>query len=404
MKKITLVLLVVLAATFAFVGCKTIKTKDSSNNQTSASNQTVASDSQTESDQSTPDSTTQPEPQMFTVTVVGGEGGGSYEEGTEVTVTATVPEGKTFVKWTAAETDVSTDNPYTFTVVADTTLTAVFKDVKYTITVAGGEGGGEYVYGAEVTVTATVPEGKTFVKWMNGEEDVSTDNPYVFTVTADMTLTAVFENDARYFAASENYTFTNEEEKSYKKLRFDYKITSAEGTYFQVVILNSAWSAGYGYIKFDSTGAIENGNGVTCLERDDGFVSVTIDLTQAVVFGESVPEGVCVFYLRGDWSDASGYIENVSFSRIFESMTVTAPTKTNYLFGDQLDLTGATVTLNYDDGYTAEVEVTAGMITGFDATTAGEQTVTVTYAGLSATFTVTVSVPSGTDPYADDCY
>ena len=262
MKKITLVLLVVLAATFAFVGCKTIKTKDSSNNQTSASNQTVASDSQTESDQSTPDSTTQPEPQMFTVTVVGGEGGGSYEEGTEVTVTATVPEGKTFVKWTAAETDVSTDNPYTFTVTEDMTLNAVFEDVKYTITVVGGEGGGEYVYGAEVTVTATVPEGKTFVKWMNGEEDVSTDNPYVFTATADMTLTAVFENDARYFAASENYTFTNEEEKSYKKLRFDYKITSAEGTYFQVVILNSAWSAGYGYIKFDSTGAIENGNGL----------------------------------------------------------------------------------------------------------------------------------------------
>ena len=79
-------------------------------------------------------STVTPEPVMFTVTATAEngtvEGAGDYEEGTEATLTATPAEGYEFVNWTSGETEVSTANPFTFTVTSDTTLVANFKEVE----------------------------------------------------------------------------------------------------------------------------------------------------------------------------------------------------------------------------------------------------------------------------------
>ena len=65
-----------------------------------------------------------------------------------------------------------------------------------TITVASGNdsigtvsGGGEYEFGAEVTITATAYEGYRFVSWNDG----NTDNPHTITVTEDATYIATFE-------------------------------------------------------------------------------------------------------------------------------------------------------------------------------------------------------------------
>ena len=66
------------------------------------------------------------EPVTYTVTVVGGTGGGEFEEGENCTLTATVPDGKVFVRWTVDGQQVSTDNPYTFAVTKDVTVTAEF--------------------------------------------------------------------------------------------------------------------------------------------------------------------------------------------------------------------------------------------------------------------------------------
>lgn len=75
--------------------------------------------------------------------------------------------------------------------------TATVKPVpKYTLTVVGGEGSGEYTEARQVTVTATVPEGQRFVKWK--AEGVTLETPEAQTVTFampanDVKLTAVFE-------------------------------------------------------------------------------------------------------------------------------------------------------------------------------------------------------------------
>lgn len=71
------------------------------------------------------------------------------------------------------------------------------------------------------------------------------------------------------------------------------------------------------------------------------------------------------------------------------SITVTKPTKTKYNIGDTLDTTGMVVTGTYSDGTTKDVTSLAA-VTGFDSTTVGQKTITVTVDGKTATFTITV--------------
>ena len=124
------------------------------------------------------------------------------------TATATALDGYHFVAWMNGTTQVSTANPYTFTVTGDITLTATFEandpTVTYynvSVTSANTEMGnvtsshsGQVAENTEVTATATPAANYRFVNWTNDAgTEVSTANPYTFTVTADITLIANFE-------------------------------------------------------------------------------------------------------------------------------------------------------------------------------------------------------------------
>lgn len=73
----------------------------------------------------------------------------------------------------------------------------------YTVKVNAAEGGtvtggnvygSSYVAGTEVTLEAKADKGYKFVKWLIDEQEV-TDNPYMFAVEKNVTLTPVFEED-----------------------------------------------------------------------------------------------------------------------------------------------------------------------------------------------------------------
>ena len=75
------------------------------------------------------------------------------------------------------------------------------------------EGAGIYEQGAEATLTATPAEGYEFVNWTVAGEEVSTENPYKFTVTADVALVANFKKAAPametvYFVNAQGWTGT----------------------------------------------------------------------------------------------------------------------------------------------------------------------------------------------------
>lgn len=68
----------------------------------------------------------------------------------------------------------------------------------------------------------------------------------------------------------------------------------------------------------------------------------------------------------------------------------TESVKTEYYVGEELDLTGLIATVTYSEGEPETVQITRGMVSGFDNQKTGEQTLTVTYGGKTAVFTVTV--------------
>ena len=134
-------------------------------------------------------------PDSYTIIVSAGEhgsvnGGGTYDYGTTATLTATADEHYHFTQWS----DGNTDNPRTVSVVGDATYTAEFAIDRHSITVIYDTqqgvvtGAGMYDYGTQVTLTATASKGYEFAQWSNGV----TDNPYLLTATADLTLEAQF--------------------------------------------------------------------------------------------------------------------------------------------------------------------------------------------------------------------
>lgn len=78
------------------------------------------------------------------------------------------------------------------------------------------------------------------------------------------------------------------------------------------------------------------------------------------------------------------------------SISVTQkPDKLTYLEGkDELDVTGGVITVYYDNDSTSTMVMTPDMITGFDNSKPGTQTLTVTYLGKTATFDVVIKAKS----------
>ena len=119
--------------------------------------------------------------------------GGTYDYGTEIQISATPAEGYGFATWN----DGNTDNPRTITVTEDITYTATFGAWR-TITVLSADetmgtvsGGGVYVEGAQVEISAEAVEHYHFAQWNDG----NTDNPRTITVAGDSTFTASFAID-----------------------------------------------------------------------------------------------------------------------------------------------------------------------------------------------------------------
>ena len=138
-------------------------------------------------------------------------GGGTFSEGTQVTVSASPATGYNFVNWTENSSVVSTNANYTFTANANRTLVANFEAITYTVTAnanpaAGGSvtGAGSYSYGQTATLTATANTGYHFVNWTDGNAVVSTDATYSFTVSGNRNLIANFQLNTYTISASAN--------------------------------------------------------------------------------------------------------------------------------------------------------------------------------------------------------
>ena len=137
------------------------------------------------------------------------------------------------------------------------------------------------------------------------------------------------------------------------------------------------------------------------LDITDGEILVTRavgepeakEITKDMVTGfdstkENTKLTLTVSYIENGITKTTTY--DVSVKDSVESISIKAnPDKTEYNYGEDLDLTGATISVVKGSG-TIEIPVTEDMVIGYDKEKLGEQTIKVTYGGEEATFKVTV--------------
>lgn len=152
-----------------------------------------------------------PEGEVVNVTVTP-EGSGTvkgagekYPNGSTVTLTAIPEYGYEFVKWMEGDTELSTDNPYSFTMGAQAlNYTAVFQTVTmYDVKLKSNPDKAgtlssahtKYAPGVSVTVTEKPSTGYEFKNWTDENGNVlSTSSSYTFTMPEKaITLTANYE-------------------------------------------------------------------------------------------------------------------------------------------------------------------------------------------------------------------
>lgn len=141
-------------------------------------------------------------------TITANPAGSTLNQGTEVTLKANKNFGYNFKRWVDGNgAPVSTANPYTFTLSANTTLVAEFESVatytlnlsvtgafglgEYTVSPAGKDGGfSVYEAGTIVTITAVENDIVKFSNWSDGSTALSTS----LTMDANKNITGTYDN------------------------------------------------------------------------------------------------------------------------------------------------------------------------------------------------------------------
>ena len=173
-------------------------------------------------------------------------GNGVYADGDTATVTASNVEGYNFIGWYLDNERVSSSNTYSFTVTNTVELTAKYEVIPpepqyYTVNVYNSypdlgtvSGGGRYLEGTSVTITATPKPGCSFITWIYNGIDFSPNQSVTFTVTQDVDFGAKFATN--YY---QQY-FTMEALESGGKFILNFRRLPS-GSSIQVKYNNEAW-------------------------------------------------------------------------------------------------------------------------------------------------------------------
>ena len=208
-------------------------------------------------------------------------GAGSYDSGAEATVTATPTTGYEFVNWTFGEEEVSKENPYTFTVTEDVSLTANFQATTFTISyeldggqlAEGDTNPGEYTIESEaIELKNPTKTGYTFAGWLkDGEETPSTKATIATGTTGNLKFTAqwtinqytiTFDTDGGSEVASITAAYESTLTKPADPTKEGYDFAGWDPAFPETMPLDGAtlkatWTAKQYTITFDTDGGSE---------------------------------------------------------------------------------------------------------------------------------------------------
>ena len=119
------------------------------------------------------------------------ESSGEYDYLENITISTNANNGYTFSGWYNGSTLVSKDNPYSFSMpYNDIIYTAKFSTNSYDLSLVNNNpdlgsisGNGSFLYGSNVTITATPNTGVSFLGWYDDGDNLVSSNPtYTFTM------------------------------------------------------------------------------------------------------------------------------------------------------------------------------------------------------------------------------
>ena len=304
---------------------------------------------------------------VATVNVVSGIGGGTYEVGALVTLTAEnkSASNQTFKRWVLDGVTVSTSSTYNFAVTDDMVGKTYSYTAEYyepvTISVTNGSGSGTYAVGATVTIDAEdkkSTEKKVFKAWSGSS--ASTSDTIDVIITEEM--------------AGGSYSYT--------------------ATYYDpvtVTVTNGTGEGTYAVGETFTVAANDNGYPVVGIFKGDTLVtsdnSLTVQVTAAMA-GTTLQYAVMYrtetkVYIDGDYVGTYAY---------GEEYTVTAPEVDGKLFkqwGDGTKSLSITATADGTDKYYTTEYQTLGTATFDDAAegtfVSWSDTNNVTYGGVKLT-------------------
>ena len=253
-------------------------------------------------------------------------GGGSYTEGTSVTLTATNNPGYRFVGWVEGGTTVSTNTNYTFVANSNRSLTAKFEKV-YTVTVNVSGGGTATAdkttaaAGETVTLTATPDSGYRFTGWTSSNggtfADASSEST-TFTMSAgDVTVTAGF---TRISSGPTTYAVTAPDAEN-----GTVRVSPSRASRGTTVTITVTPDEGY---ELESLTVLDSrDNEITLTDKGDGKYTFTMPSGRVTVeasFAEIAPEPLPF----GDVDDGDWFADAVRF--VYESGMMNGVSETDF--------------------------------------------------------------------------
>lgn len=238
-------------------------------------------------------------------------GGGSYTEGTSVTLTATNNPGYRFVGWVESGTTVSTNPNYTFVANSNRSLNAQFEKV-YTVTVnVSGNGtatADKNTAAADetVTLTATPDSGYRFTGWTSSNggtfADASSESTTFTMPAGDVTVTAGF---TRISSGSTTYAVTAPDAEN-----GTVRVSPSRASRGTTVTITVTPDEGY---ELESLTVLDSrDNEITLTDKGDGKYTFTMPSGKVTVeasFAEIAPEPLPF----GDVDDGDWFADAVRF-------------------------------------------------------------------------------------------
>ena len=138
--------------------------------------------------------------------------------------------------------------------------------------------------------------------------------------------------------------------------------------------------------KAEVTGLYGKDTVTYTVSREEGTAPGSYDITAS---GEALQGNYSVTYEKGTFNIFAINITDVALN--------STDAKKDYFEGEELAISGLSLTVTKNNGDSENVTVTADMVSGFDSSTPGTQTITVSYEGFKNTYSVKVTAIAITD-------